>query len=67
MEKQEIKDLLRLLEKALDDEIVEKIVITVKPKKLQQAVGADNPPRQLYNYYNRLFLKNQGGKNGDKG
>ncbi len=34
MEKQEIKDLLRLLEKALDDEIVEKIVITVKPKKL---------------------------------
>lgn len=27
MEKQEIKDLLRLLEKALDDEIVEKIVI----------------------------------------
>lgn len=34
MEKQEIKDLLRLLEKALDNEIVEKIVITVKPKKL---------------------------------
>ena len=34
MEKQEIKDLLKLLEKALDDEIVEKIVITVKPKKL---------------------------------
>lgn len=34
MEKQEIKDLLKLLEKALDDEIVEKIVITIKPKKL---------------------------------
>lgn len=34
MEKQEIKDLLKLLEKVLDDEIVEKIVITVKPKKL---------------------------------
>lgn len=33
MEKQEIKDLLRLLEKALDEEIVEKIVITIKPKK----------------------------------
>lgn len=34
MEKQEIKDLLKLLEKALDDGIVEKIVITIKPKKL---------------------------------
>ena len=33
MEKQEIKDLLKLLEKALNDEIVEKIVITIKPKK----------------------------------
>ncbi len=33
MEKREIKDLLRLLEKALDEEIVEKIVITIKPKK----------------------------------
>jgi hypothetical protein len=33
MEKQEIKDLLKLLEKALDEEIVEKIVITIKPKK----------------------------------
>ena len=33
MEKQEIKDLLRLLEKALDEEIVEKIVITINPKK----------------------------------
>ena len=33
MEKQEIKDLLKLLEKALGEEIVEKIVITIKPKK----------------------------------
>ena len=33
MEKQEIKDLLNLLEKALDEEIIEKIVITIKPKK----------------------------------
>ena len=33
MEKREIKDLLKLLEKALDEEIVEKIVITIKPKK----------------------------------
>ena len=33
MEKQEIKGLLKLLEKALDEEIVEKIVITIKPKK----------------------------------
>lgn len=33
MEKQEIKDLLKLLEKALDEEIVEKIVITIKPRK----------------------------------
>lgn len=33
MENQEIKDLLKLLEKALDEEIVEKIVITIKPKK----------------------------------
>lgn len=33
MEKREIKDLLRLLEKALDEEIVEKIVITIKPKR----------------------------------
>ena len=33
MEKQEIKDLLKLLERALDEEIVEKIVITIKPRK----------------------------------
>lgn len=33
MEKREIKDLLRLLERALDEEIVEKIVITIKPRK----------------------------------
>ena len=33
MEKQEIKDLLKLLEEALDEEIVEKIVITIKPRK----------------------------------
>lgn len=30
---QEIKDLLELLEKALNSEVVDKLVITIKPKK----------------------------------
>lgn len=33
MEKKEIKDLLSLLEKMLDGDLIEKITITVKPKK----------------------------------
>lgn len=33
MEKEQIKDLLELLEKALNDEVVEKLTIVIKPKK----------------------------------
>lgn len=33
MNSDEIKDLLELLEKALNSEIVDKLVITIKPKK----------------------------------
>ncbi len=33
MSSDEIKDLLELLEKALNSEIVDKLVITIKPKK----------------------------------
>ncbi len=33
MDKEEIKNLLELLEKALNSEIVDKLVITIKPKK----------------------------------
>jgi hypothetical protein len=33
MDKDEIKNLLELLEKALNSEIVDKLVITIKPKK----------------------------------
>lgn len=33
MESEEIKDLLKLLEKALESEIVDKLTITIKPKK----------------------------------
>lgn len=32
MEKEQIKDLLELLEKALNDEVVEKLTIVIKPK-----------------------------------
>ena len=33
MDKEQIKNLLELLEKALDDELVEKLTIVIKPKK----------------------------------
>lgn len=33
MEKEQIKNLLELLEKALNDELVEKLTIVIKPKK----------------------------------
>lgn len=33
MSSDEIKDLLELLEKALNSEVVDKLVITIKPKK----------------------------------
>lgn len=33
MKKEEIKNLLELLEKALDGEIIEKLTIVIKPKK----------------------------------
>lgn len=33
MDKEQIKDLTELLEKALEDEIVEKITIVIKPNK----------------------------------
>ena len=33
MEKEQIKDLIELLEKALEDELVEKLTIVIKPKK----------------------------------
>lgn len=33
MDKEQIKDLIELLEKALDDELVEKLTIVIKPKK----------------------------------
>lgn len=33
MDKKEIKDLLELLEKALNDEVVEKLTIVIKPNK----------------------------------
>ena len=33
LSQEEIKNLLKLLEKALESEIVDKLVITIKPKK----------------------------------
>lgn len=33
MEKEQIKDLIELLEKALEDELVEKLTIVIKPNK----------------------------------
>lgn len=33
MDKEQIKDLIELLEKALNDELVEKLTIVIKPKK----------------------------------
>lgn len=33
MDKEQIKNLLELLERALDDELVEKLTIVIKPKK----------------------------------
>lgn len=33
MDKEQIKNLLELLEKALDNELVEKLTIVIKPKK----------------------------------
>lgn len=33
MDKEQIKDLLELLEKALNDGVVEKLTIVIKPKK----------------------------------
>lgn len=33
MDKEQIKDLLNLLEQALNDEVVEKLTIVIKPKK----------------------------------
>lgn len=33
MDKEQIKDLIELLEKALEDELVEKLTIVIKPKK----------------------------------
>lgn len=33
MEKEQIKDLIELLEKALNDELVEKLTIVIKPNK----------------------------------
>lgn len=33
MNEEEIKDLLELLQKALSDELVEKLTIVIKPKK----------------------------------
>ena len=33
MDKEQIKNLLELLEKALDDELVEKLTIIITPKK----------------------------------
>lgn len=33
MDEEQIKDLIELLEKALDDELVEKLTIVIKPKK----------------------------------
>lgn len=33
MDKEQIKDLLNLLETALNDEVVEKLTIVIKPKK----------------------------------
>lgn len=33
MDKEQIKDLIELLKKALDDELVEKLTIVIKPKK----------------------------------
>lgn len=33
MDKEQIKNLLELLEKALDEELVEKLTIVIKPKK----------------------------------
>lgn len=33
MEKEQIKNLLELLERALDDELVEKLTIVIKPKR----------------------------------
>lgn len=33
MDKEQIKNLLKLLEEALNDELVEKLTIVIKPKK----------------------------------
>lgn len=33
MDEKQIKDLIELLEKALNDELVEKLTIVIKPKK----------------------------------